>query len=152
MRELDRAFGAIEPRPRFVGGCLGLLDLRLGRPAPRLEIVRTGLGGDRLRDHAGGGAEFGVGLFGLQPQVDFVEHGQRLTGGHQGADLDQPLLNLAGHPEAEIGFDAWPDGPHKTAIGDLRPVVNGGHQDRPGWGGRLSRDLVTRRQGAGRQQ
>src|SRR5215467_4502663 len=58
------------------------------------------------------------------------------------------LLHLAGHPEAQVRFDARSHRSDETAVGRLALVMDHGHQDRPLWRRRLGRDLVARRQGA----
>ena len=68
-----------------------------------------------LRQHAGGGAEFGLGLLGLQLEVDFIQGGERLADVDGLADLDQALGDLAGHPEAHVGLDPGTDGADETA-------------------------------------
>ena len=140
--QFDRALGAIEARTRLVGGGLGLIQLRIGGPALGAQILGALLGGGGLRQHAGGGAEFGLGLLGLQFQIDLVEGGERLADIDGLADFDQALGDLAGHPKAHVGLDPGLDGADKTALRGFRLVMHGGDQNRPrrGW---LSRRPVS---------
>jgi hypothetical protein len=59
-----------------------LIELRIGGPALGAQILGALLGGARLGQHPSGGAEFGLGLFGLQFQIDLIEGRERL------ADID----------------------------------------------------------------
>ncbi len=128
--EFDRTLGAIEARPRLIGGGTALVHLRVGGPALGAQILGALLGGARLRQHAGGGAEFGLRLLGLQLQVDLIEGGERLADIDGLADLDQALGDLAGNPEAHVGLDPGPDGADKAALRGLGPVMHGSDQDR----------------------
>ncbi len=86
----------LRPRARFVSGGCGLIHLRIGGPALGAQFLGAVFGGGGLRQHAGGGAEFGLGLLGLQLQIDLVEGGQRLADIDGLADLDQAPGHLAG--------------------------------------------------------
>ncbi len=145
--ELDRALGAIEPRPRLVGGGFGLIQLRVRGPPLRAQILGALLGGGGLRQHAGGGAEFGLGLFGLQFQIDFIEGGQRLADIDGLPDFDQAFCHFARDAEAHIGFDPGLDGADKTALRRFRLVMDCGHQDGPRWSHSFGGQLVAAGQG-----
>ena len=142
LGEFDRALGAIEARARFVGGGLGLVELRVGGPALGAQILGALLGGAGLRQHAGGGAEFGLGLLGLQFQIDFIEGRQRLADIDGLADLDQALGDLAGDPKAHVGFDPGLDGADEAALRRFRLVMHRATSTGRD-GAAFSRDLVV---------
>ena len=119
------------------------VHLRVGGPALGAQILGALLGGARLRQHAGGGAEFGLGLLGLQLQIDFVEGGERLADIDGLADFDQALCDLAGNPEAHVGLDPGPDGADEAALRRLGLVMHGGDQNRTARGGRFGRLFVA---------
>jgi len=83
-----------------------------------------------LRQHAGGGAQLGLGLLGLQLQIDFIEGGQRLSDVDSLADFDQAFCDFAGHAETHVGLDPRLDGAHKAALRRFRLVTHRGHQYR----------------------
>ena len=120
---------------------LAWIQLRVGGPALGAQILGALFGGGGLRQHAGGGAEFGLGLLGLQLQIDLVEGGERLADIDGLADFDQALGDLAGYPETHVGLDPGLDRADETALGRFRFVMHGGDQNRPRWGGLLG-DLV----------
>ena len=91
FRKFDRSLCTIEPCARFIGGRLGLVQLRVGRPAFLPQVFGAGFSGTRLGKNAGRGAEFGRGLLRLQIEIDLVERRERLSGSDDGADLDQTL-------------------------------------------------------------
>ena len=111
----------LKPRARLVGGGPGLIHLRVRGPALGAQILGALLGGGGLRQHAGGGTEFGLGLLGLQLQIDFIEGGQRLADIDGLADLDQAFCHLAGDPEAHVGLDPGLDGADEAALRRFRP-------------------------------
>ena len=118
LGQVNGAFGAVKPRTGFVGGSPRLVHLRVGGPAFYAQVLGAGLGGGGLRQHAGGGGKFGLGLFGLQFQIDFIKRGQGLADIDGLADLDQALCDLAGYPKADVGFNSRLDGADKAALGD----------------------------------
>ena len=87
----------------------------VAQPLARRSLARC-FGGGGLRQHAGGGAEFGFRLLGLQLQIDFIERRERLADIDGLADLDQALGDFAGHPEAHVGLDPGLDGADETAL------------------------------------
>eukprot|EP01035_Chromulina_nebulosa_P034616 gene34616-biopygen22532 len=91
---------------------------------------RAAFGSDGLGDHAGGGAEFGDGLFGLELQVDLVENSQSLSDFDGLADFDETFGDLAGDPKAHVGFDPRLDGADEAAGGRLGLVMHLGDEDR----------------------
>ena len=101
------------------------------------------LGRCGLRQHAGGGAEFGLGLLGLQLQIDFIEGGERLADIDGLADLDQALCDLAGDPKTHVGLDPGLDGADKTALRRFRLVMHRRHQHRAPRGGLFGDFLVA---------
>ena len=107
-----------------------MIELRIGGPALGAQILGALLGGARLRQHAGGGAEFGLGLFGLQFQIDLIEGRERLADIDGLADFHKALRHLAGHPKTHVGLDPRPDRADKTALRLLSLVMRGGDQDR----------------------
>ena len=119
LGEFDRTLGAIEARARLIGRRTALIHLRIGGPALGAQILGALLGGGSLRQHAGGGAEFGLGLLGLQLQIDFIEGGERLADIDGLADLDQALGYLAGDAKAHVGLDPGLDGADKAALWGL---------------------------------
>ncbi len=141
--EFDRALGAVEPRARLVGGGPGLIQLRVGRPALGAQFLGAGFGGGGLRQHAGGGTQFGLGLLGLQLQIDLIEGGQRLADIDGLADFDQAFCDLAGHPKAHVGLDPGLDGADKTALRRFRLVMHRGHQNRARRGGLFGDRVVA---------
>ena len=130
LGEFDRALGAVEPRAGLVGGGFGLIELRVGGPALGAQILGALFGGGGLRQHAGRGAQFGLGLLGLQFQIDFIEGRERLADIDGLADLDQALGDLAGDPKAHVGLDPRLDGADKAALRRLRLVMHGCDQNR----------------------
>ena len=105
--------------------------MRVGGPALGAQILGALFGGGGLRQHAGRGAEFGLGLLGLQLQIDFIEGGERLADIDGLADFHQSLGNLARDPKAHVGFDPRANGADETALGGLRLIMHGGDQNRP---------------------
>ena len=130
LGELDRALGAIEARARFIGGGSALIQLRVGGPALGAQILGALLSGAGLRQHAGGGAEFGLGLLGLQFQIDFIEGCQGLADIDGLADFHQAFCHFARDPEPHVGLDSGLDGANKAAFRRFRLVMHGGDQDR----------------------
>ena len=122
--------GTIEARARLVGGGTALIHLRVGGPALGAQILGALLGRARLRQHAGGGTEFGFRLLGLQLQIDLVESGERLTDIDGLANFNQALGDLAGNPEAHVRLDPGPDGADKAALGGFGRVMDGSDQHR----------------------
>jgi hypothetical protein len=113
----------------------GLIHLRVRGPAFGAQIPGALLGGGGLRQHAGGGAEFGLRLLGLQLQIDFIEGGQGLADIDGLADLDQAFCHFAGDPKTHVGFDPRLDGADKAALRRFGLVMHGCHQNRaPGRG------------------
>ncbi len=106
------------------------------QPLPR-KIFCALFGGGRLAQHAGGGAELGLGLLGLQFQVDFIEGGERLADIDGLADLNQPLGDLAGHAKAHVGFDPGLDRADKAALRRGGFIMDRGDQNRASGGGFL---------------
>ena len=104
--------------------------MRIGGPALGAQILGAGFGGGGLRQHAGGGAEFGLGLLGLQLQIDFIQGGERLADIDGLADLDQTLGDLAGYPKPHVGLDPGLDRADKAALRRFRLVMHGGDQNR----------------------
>ena len=131
FRKFDRPLSALEPRPRFVGCRLGLVQLRVGRPALLLKFLGARFGSTGLREDAARGGELGVGLLRLQPQIGLVERCKGLSGLDHRPDLHQPFRHLPSHAEADIAFDPGANGPNKAAIGNLGLVMGAGDQDRP---------------------
>ena len=80
------------------------IHLRVRGPALGAKILGALFGGGRLPQHAGGGAELGLGLLGLQLQIDLIEGGERLADIDGLADLNQPLGDLAGTRESPCRF------------------------------------------------
>ena len=117
--------------------------MRVGGPALGAQILGAGFGGGGLRQHAGGGAEFGLGLLGLQLEVDFIQRCQGLADIDGLADLDQTLGDLAGHPEAHVGLDPGANGADETARRVLRLVMHLGDQHRAPGSGFLGDRLVA---------
>ena len=113
----------------------------MAQPLARKSLARC-LGGGGLRQHAGGGAEFGLGLLGLQLQIDFIQGCQRLADIDGLADLDQALCDLAGDPEAHVGLDPGRMVPTKLRSGDSGLVMHrcDQHRARREW---LSRRPVS---------
>jgi hypothetical protein len=116
---------------------------RLRRPACCAQVLGALLGGTRLRQHAGGGAEFGLGLLGLQLQVDFIEGGEGLADIDGLADFNQAFCNFAGDPKTHVGFDPGLDGADKTARRRFRLVMHRRHQNRAGGHGFLGDLLIA---------
>ena len=145
--ELDRALRAIEPRPRLVGGGLGLIHLCVRSPALGAQILGALFGGGGLRQHAGSGMQFRIGLFGLQLQVDLIEGCQRLADIDGLPDFDQAFCHLARDAEAHVGLDPRLDGAYKAALRRLGLVVHGCHQDGARWRHLFRGQLVAAGQG-----
>ena len=128
--QFDRALGAVEAGAGLVGrGALAWSKVAsVDQPLPRSSTTRcsSALG---LRQHAGGGADLGLGLLGLQLQIGLVERRQRLAGLDGLADLDQPLRHLAGDPEAHVGLDPRPDRADEAALGRERRVADRRDED-----------------------
>ena len=152
LGQFDRALGAVETRARFVGGGAALIHLRIGGPALGAQILGALLGGGGLRQHAGGGAEFGLGLLGLQLQIDFIEGGERLADIDGLADLDQALCHLAGNPKAHVGLDPGLDGADEAALRRFRLVMHGRDQHRAPGSGLFGHLLVAAGQREHRQR
>ncbi len=91
--------------------------------------------------------EFGLGLLGLQLQVDFIQRRQRLADIDGLADLDQALGDLAGDPKAHVGLDPGADGADKTALRAFRLVMHGSDQYRAPGSGFLGHRVVAAGQG-----
>ena len=89
--QFHRALRARQAGAGFVRRGLALVELGIGRPALHAQFPGAVFRRDRLRHHPGGGAVFGVGLLGLQAQVDLVEHRQGLSRLDPLADLDKAL-------------------------------------------------------------
>ena len=151
LGQFDRTFGAIEPRAGFIGGGLGLIHLRVGGPAFYAQVLGARLGGGGLRQHAGGGGKFSLGLLGLQFQIDFIQGGKRLADIDGLADFDQALCDLAGDAKTHVGFDARADSADKTALGGFRLIMDGGDQNRPA-GSRFLGGLLVAADQRNRQQ
>jgi hypothetical protein len=83
-----------------------------------------------LRQHAGGRAEFGLGLFGLQFQIDLIEGRERLADIDGLAYFHKALRHLAGQPKAHVCLDPRPDRADKTALRLLSLVMRDGDKDR----------------------
>ena len=75
------------------------------------------------------GAHLRFGLFALEAQVGFVESSQRLARFDRIADIDEALGHLPGDAEAEIAFDAGPDGRDEGALGSAGLEGHRLHQD-----------------------
>ena len=91
--------------------------------------------------------EFGLGLLGLQLQIDLIEGGERLADIDGLADLDQALCHLAGDPKAHVGLDPGLDGADKTALRRLRLIMHGRDQNRAPGGGLFGGLFVAAGQG-----
>ena len=74
--------------------------------------------------------EFGVGLLGLELQIDLVQRCQGLADIDGLADFDQAFGDLAGDPKAHVGLDPGLDRADKTALRRFRLVMGGGDQHR----------------------
>ncbi len=111
------------------------------------QLPGADLGGAGLRQHAGRGAEFGLGLLGLQLQVDFIEGRERLADIDGLADLDQTFGDLAGDPEAHVGLDPRTDGADEAALRRLGFIMRGGDQNRSRRLGLLGDRIVAAGQG-----
>ena len=110
------------------------------------------LGGGGLHQHAGGGAELGLRLLGLQLQIDFIEGGERLADVDGLTDLDQPLCHLARDPEAHVGLDPGLDRTDETALRRLRLIMDGGDQNGATGGGLFGHLVVAAGQRKHRQR
>ena len=116
---------------RLFSGRALVVDGRLRGPALGSETggaaqIRVGL------DHADArGGDLGPSLLHLQAQVGLVEGGERRSHGHDIADVDEALGNLAGDAEAEVAFDAWPHSADVATIANRSLVGDGPHQHRP---------------------
>ncbi len=128
------------------------IHLRVGGPAFGAKILGALLGGGGLPQNAGGGAEFGLGLLGLQFQIDFIEGGERLADFDGLADLDQALCNLARHPKAHVGLDPGPYGADKAALRRGGLIMDGRDQNRAPGSRLLGRDFVAAGQRNHRQR
>jgi hypothetical protein len=104
-----------------------LIELRIGGPALGAQILGALLGGARLGQHPGGGAEFGLGLFGLQFQINLIEGRKRLADIDGLAYFHKALRHLAGYPKTHVGLDPRPDCADKTALGLLSLVMRSGN-------------------------
>jgi hypothetical protein len=117
--------------------------LGVGRPPLLPELLGARFGSACLCEHAGRGIEFGVGLVGLQLEIDLVERRQRLPGVDHCADLDEAFRYLPRDPEAQLAFGPGADGPDESAIASLGLIMDAGDQDRPYRRGMLRCDLVA---------
>ncbi len=104
--------------------------MRIGGPALGAQILGALFRGTGLGQYAGGGAEFCLGLLGLQFQIDFIEGCQGLADINCLADFDQALCHFARDPEPHVGLDSGLDGANEAAFRRFRLVVHGGDQDR----------------------
>ena len=82
----------------------------------------------RLLEHARRRAEFGGSVFGLQFQIDFIEHCQRLADVDSLAHFNETLQDLARDAETHIGLNARPDGADERSLGRQGFIVDGRHQ------------------------
>ncbi len=143
LGQFDLALGAIEPRPRLIGGGARRIHLRIGGPALGAKILGALLGSGGLRQHAGGGGKLGLRLLGLQLQIDFIQYRQRLAEIDGLADFDQTLGDLARNPEAHVGLDPGLDRADKASLGGCGFIFDGGDQNRASGNGLFRRRFLA---------
>ncbi|UUZ63186.1 hypothetical protein LP417_26535 [Polaromonas sp. P1-6] len=146
-RQVELTARLFEPGRGRVGARLlalvvGSADRAVSEQAAQARLVgRSLLRIHRCRLHLiGGGAH-------AQTKVGRIQPRQCLAGFHDLAHVDEPVHDLAGSAEAQVGFDARTTEVNARLRG--HGLRRGGHEDWPGLGGRGGRLAASGQQHAG---
>ena len=107
--ELAPALGPGQPSARLRPERARLVEHGRRTPSFLMELRRPHFVGFELHQARGSGSHLGIGLFELELEIVGVEPEQRLPPANAIPVLDEPLRDLAAHPETEIALYAWAD-------------------------------------------